>query len=67
MIRLPRHALMNDIAYLWYVHLFIVSVLFEKKTWVIYELKKEEQIIIFFSPGYIPTTYVPTLNLKFKT
>ena len=30
MIHLPRHALMNDIAYLWYVHLFISSVRFKK-------------------------------------
>ena len=67
MIHLPRHALMNDIAYLWYVHLFTLSVLSEK-TLVIYELKKGEKIrCMIFSARYIPTTYVPTLNLKFKT
>ena len=53
MIHLPRHALMNDIAYLWYVHLFTLSILSEK-TWVIYELKKEEQIIIFFQLAIFP-------------
>ena len=32
-------------------------------------MKKEEKISVydFFSAPHIPTTYVPTLNLKFKT
>ena len=69
-IHLPSHALMNDIAYLWYVHLvFISSVLFWKKSWIIYEHEKRRKISVydFFSTPHIPTTYVPTLNLKFKT
>ena len=56
MIHLPRHALMNDIAYLWYVHLvFISSVLFWKKSWIIYEHEKRRKISVydfFFSSAY---------------